>query len=284
MALTPQRLGAPPTPQPTVGAGFPFSAPNFPFFNPSLYPPQYGYPTYDPYNPYYNNYDQSTTSGQESSVAICVACQLAAALVHDKLTKMNKDYLNILKNKAQVTLIDTGTDNKMKLMLESLGVNHQVVVTEALNATAFPPTHTVFITGMTKDTTLLPEVAQKLSNFVAEGGQLVSFNWAINFLQSEFPGTVESTGKQTLQRLPSRVTFREDTEEKLFEYYEQNCFMILEEGAQLIKVVDTDRVEILCQAKELAKKMGKDVTVARFKHERGLVYHFISPLQRKKVG
>jgi len=270
--------------------------PQYPYSQGMMPPhPSFGAPP-DPFGrppPFFDPaFDQGAASlPQDSSVAMCVAFQMAAALVRDRLFRENKEYLNILKERAQIILLDMGADNKTKLVLEALGVNHQVIMADSLVATpAFPPSHTAILCGMSKTSSLseeppLPrELVDKLIVFIAEGGQLISFNCAIDVIQAEFPNTLQSTGKHALQKLPTRIAVNDNSRENLFSGYEPlaDCFCVIEQGAQFVKIPESANVEVLCSARELKKKLGYDAAVSRFKHEKGYVVHFVSSLHRKR--
>jgi hypothetical protein len=151
------------------------------------------------------------------------------------------------------------------------------------------PKRTIFLMGLPQDPNpaLFPPAAiQKLTRFVEEGGQLISFNHGIRFLQAAFGSNcpIEITSKYTLQRLPSRVEFRDpDNDTKIFGGYEQNEFCVLEKGCVLIKP-DPSRCEILATAREMKRKVDLPVVALRFKIGKGTVYHFVTPLFKKKVS
>jgi len=117
-------------------------------------------------------------------------------------------------------------------MLEALGVTNSISSFETIinGQTVLNSNQTVFIIGIctkekeakemhnikdkdkeAKEAALVsllsppPEVVVKLQQFVWEGGQLITFNGAIQLYKQAFPGTVEPSDQITLQRLPTRI-------------------------------------------------------------------------------
>lgn len=201
------------------------------------------------------------------------AYKLANSLLKDRLGQEDKDLLENI-DQSDVVVV-SGTYDHIHLVLKHLNlpfveVNHQQFMDVKLKSD-----QTVFVNCASN---FPEEGARKLATFVAQGGQLITTDWALkNVLEVGFPNTVAYNGKPTGDEVVRiELLDREDPVITGFIDEETAPVWWLEGSSYPIKILDQARVKVLMRSKELGEKYGDDPVIVRFSHGEGIVYHMIS--------
>lgn len=259
---------------------------------PQLYGPALAYSGFDVYG-------QTATASEAKSVnnlaSAVVAYQLGASLAHDHLGPERVANLR----QSHILLVDcsagsTNQDPRVKLIVESLGAAMVAQVSLELlqQSTALNQnTRTIILLGTPRnDSSNFPTPSEaaihRLTQFVNDGGHIISIGNAIHYINSIFSlaDAFEITNRYILQKLASKIqVVKEDAETQLFSGFDGDAFAVLEPNNVLVKILDPTKVEVLCKAKELARKLKDLDTLAfRVRHGKGLITHLTSVFLRKK--
>ena len=201
------------------------------------------------------------------------AYKLAKSLLKDRLEDDDKELLENIE-KSDVVVV-SGTYDHIHLVLTHLNlpfveVNHQQLLEIELKGD-----QTVFVNCASD---FPAEGARKLATFVAQGGQLITTDWALkNVLEVGFPNTVAYNGKPTGDEVVRiELLDREDPVIAGFLDEETEPVWWLEGSSYPIKILDKEKVKVLMKSKELGEKYGEDPVIVRFNHGDGVVYHMLS--------
>ena len=204
------------------------------------------------------------------------AYKLSGELVQEKLAAENKNNKRIIKDISAADLVViTGTYDHIHTVLASLKLPFVQLSQEQLLNAELKPHQTVFVNCARS---FPPEGARKLADFVNQGGQLITTDWALkNVLEVGFPKTVAYNKKSTRDEVVRiEVMDSEDPVIKGFLNEETAPVWWLEGSSYPIKILDKKKVKTLIKSKELKDKYGEEAVLVRFKHGQGLVYHMIS--------
>lgn len=128
---------------------------------------------------------------------------------------------------------------------------------------------------------------ERVRSFVADGGLLVTTDWALkHVVEKAFPGFIAYGGKATADDVV-RVVF-EPVADTFLEGLldpEDDPLWWLEGSSYPIAVLDPGRVKVLASSKEMADKYGEPAIVVAFEVGAGKVYHMTSHfyLQRSET-
>jgi hypothetical protein len=204
------------------------------------------------------------------------AYKLANDMVRERLMKEGAENIKILDDlKKNDVIVVNGTYDHIAMVLESLripfaGIDHN----QLLNAT-LEPHQTIFVNCASS---FPPEAARKLATFVAEGGQLITTDWALkNVIEVAFPNTIAYNNKPTADEVV-RIEAIDRQDSVIFGFLDEKADPVwwLEGSSYPIHILDKEKVKVLIRSKELGEKYGAESVVVRFAHGKGLVYHMIS--------
>jgi hypothetical protein len=216
------------------------------------------------------NSDLNNEAGDEKMKK---AYKLANSLLKDRLGDEDKELLENI-DQSDVVVV-SGTYDHIHLVLTHLNlpfveVNHAQFLEVNLRGD-----QTVFVNCASD---FPPEGARKLATFVAQGGQLITTDWALkNVLEVGFPNTVAYNGNPTGDEVVRiELLDREDPVITGFLDEETEPVWWLEGSSYPIKILDKEKVKVLMKSKELGEKYGDDPVIVRFNHGDGVVYHMLS--------
>lgn len=124
------------------------------------------------------------------------AYKLANEMVREKLRRENKDNIRILNElKTNDVVVVDGTYDHIHLVLESLKIPFVRIDHHTLVNARLEPHQTVFVNCASS---FPKEAARKLATFVAEGGLLITTDWALlHVIEQAFPNTIAFNRKPT---------------------------------------------------------------------------------------
>ena len=204
------------------------------------------------------------------------AYKLANSLLRDRLAQEDKENIEILNEvKDSDIIVVAGTYDHIHLVLQNMNIPFVSVQQAQVMALELNPQQTVFVNCASD---FPSDAARKLAGFVAEGGQLITTDWALkNVLEVAFPNTVAynniPTGDEVVR---IELLDREDPVVSGFLDEETAPVWWLEGSSYPIKILDKEKVKVLIRSKELAEKYGEEPVIVRFEHGKGLVYHMLS--------
>lgn len=204
------------------------------------------------------------------------AYEISNEIVKDRLHSEDEDNKRIIEDISSTDLVVIdGTYDHIHLVLSYLKLPFVRLRQDQVATADLNPHQTVFVNCAGS---FPPEGARKLATFVAQGGQLITTDWALNsLLEPAFPGIVEYNKKPTADEVVRiEVIDKEDPVIKGFLDEETAPVWWLEGSSYPIKILDKEKVKVLIKSKELKEKYGEDAVLIRFEHGKGVVYHMIS--------
>jgi hypothetical protein len=120
------------------------------------------------------------------------------------------------------------------------------------------------------------ESLQRIRDFVAQGGYLLTTDWALdNLVQKAFPGYVEYDGKKNDKAIYDAYIVNPDA--VLFSHTVTNAHWKMDEASHLIRVLKPGTVRILARSRQLEKEDpgGAGVVAVSFPFGRGYVMHLV---------
>lgn len=223
-----------------------------------------------------NQTNQTNQTDDPPNSSMGKAYQISGDMVKDRLHSEDGDNKRIINDISSTDLVVIdGTYDHIHLVLHYLKLpfvrlNHQQLLTAELK-----PHQTVFVNCASS---FPPEGARKLATFVAQGGQLITTDWALEkVLEPAFPGVVEYNKQPTGDEVVRiEVIDREDPVIKGFLDEETAPVWWLEGSSYPIRILNKDKVKVLVKSKELKEKYGEEAVLIKFEHGKGIVYHMIS--------
>lgn len=204
------------------------------------------------------------------------AYEVSGYMVNERLKDENKNNEKIIADISKNDLVVVeGTYDHMHLVLSSLKLPYASISQHQLKDVVLKPHQTVFVNCASG---FPAEHARKLAKFVADGGQLITTDWALrNVLEVGFPGYVCYNEKPTGDEVVRiEVMDKEDSVIKGFLDEKTAPVWWLEGSSYPIKVLNKEKVKVLIKSKELKDKYGEEAVLIRFNHGQGVVYHMIS--------
>ena len=204
------------------------------------------------------------------------AYELANTLLRDRLKAEDAENIDLLNEVKESDIVCiNGTYDHIHLVLKHLRIPFLQINHDQLKNLDLRPEQTVFVNCASG---FPPDAARKLATFVAQGGQLITTDWALkNVLEVAFPGVVRYNQKATADEVVRiEVLDREDPVIAGFLDEEADPVWWLEGSSYPIEILDKEKVKVLMRSKELGEKYGEDAVIIRFEHGEGTVYHMIS--------
>lgn len=204
------------------------------------------------------------------------AYEVSGYMVKERLLSEDKNNVKIIDDisKNDLIVVD-GTYDHMHLVLSSLKLPFIRISQEQLKDIKLEPHQTVFVNCATN----FPKAqARQLAAFVAEGGQLITSDWALkNVLEAGFPGYVSFNERLTGDEVV-RVEVMDKDDSVINGFLDEKTAPVwwLEGSSYPIKVLNKEKVTVLIKSKELKDKYGEEAVLIKFPHGKGIVYHMIS--------
>jgi len=120
------------------------------------------------------------------------------------------------------------------------------------------------------------EALQRIRDFVARGGFLLTTDWALdNLLSQAFPGYVEWNGGKTDGNVVDAQVV--DPDPVLFHRTVTNATWKVDEGSQTLRVVKMSAVRVLARSQQLRRDDpdGQGILAVTFRFGRGQVLHLV---------
>jgi hypothetical protein len=204
------------------------------------------------------------------------AYKLASSLVRDRLEKEDEENIEILDtmNESDVLVVE-GQYDHIHLVLKHSNIPFMRVQPNQFDDLDLRPDQTIFVNcaGSFPD-----QMNRKLAGFVADGGQLITTDWALkSVIEQAFPNTVRYNNQPSADEVVRiEILDRDDPILSGFLDEEADPVWWLEGSSYPIEVLDEDNVKVLVRSKELGEKYGQDPVIINFDHGNGTVYHMIS--------
>lgn len=215
------------------------------------------------------------------------AYKISNMLVRDRLQKEDAENIKILEEiEASDVLCVNGTYDHIHLVLELSNVPFKRVNPPDLLNIKLRPDQTVFVNCASS---FDPQVARKLAGFVAEGGLLITTDWALqNVIEVAFPEMVRYNKRPSADEVVRiEIMEKEDPVLKGFFDEEKDATPMwwLEGSSYPIEILNKEKVKVLIRSKELGDKYGEDAVMIHFEYGKGEVYHMLSHfyLQRSET-
>jgi hypothetical protein len=204
------------------------------------------------------------------------AYKLANEMVREKLARENQDNIRILDDlKMNDVIVVDGSYDHIHVVLESLKIPFARIDHGDLVNARFEPHQTVFVNCSAS----FPKgIARKLATFVAQGGLLITTDWALtHVIEEAFPNTIAYNKRPTGDEVV-RIEVVDKKDSLMTGFLDEKAAPVwwLEGSSYPIKVLDKQKVKVLIRSKELKEKYGEEAVVVSFDHGKGTVYHMIS--------
>jgi hypothetical protein len=204
------------------------------------------------------------------------AYKLANEIVRGKLEQESKDNIRILDNLTLNDIIVVGgTYDHIEMVLDGLKIPYTSIDQNDLMRINLKCHQTVFVNCASG---FPATAAHKLAAFVAEGGQLISTDWALkNVMEVAFPNTIAFNNKPTADEVV-RIEVVDKQDSVITGFLDEKADPVwwLEGSSYPITILNKEKVKVLIRSKELKEKYGEEAVVVRFDFGKGTVYHMIS--------
>lgn len=211
------------------------------------------------------------------------AYKTAAESFKERVEQDKEAYKRLL---TQDPVVVRGCYDHTERVLDVLGLSFKAVPPAELSTLELSSDQPLFINCPGE---LPPESIRWLRNWVeTDGGCVVTTDWALpNCVQKAFPGYVEHNGRSTTDDVVS-VSVAPEGKAMLGDLIEadDDPRWWLEGSSHPIRVLDSNRVEVLIESDEMKSKYGESPIAVRFFPGNGTVYHMVSHayLQRTKAN
>ena len=213
------------------------------------------------------------------------AYRIADELIKDKLRdQAPDDFADIESMDEADILVVQGAHDYIQQVLDLAGTRFSLVSPPALSTAALRQDQVMFVNcGAKFDRRGL----SKITNFVEDGGFLFTTDWALkDVLEPAFPGYVEYNQRRTRDEVV-RVEIHAEDDPFLRTLIgpEDDPQWWLEGSSYPIRILNSDKVEVIISSKELGSLYGEPAVFITFPVGLGRVYHMISHfyLQRSET-
>jgi hypothetical protein len=204
------------------------------------------------------------------------AYKLANEIVRGKLEQESKDNIRILDNLTLNDIIVVGgTYDHIEMVLDGLKIPYTSIDQNDLMRINLKCHQTVFVNCASG---FPAAAAHKLAAFVAEGGQLISTDWALkNVVEVAFPNTIAFQKQPTADEVV-RIEVVDKQDSVITGFLDEKADPVwwLEGSSYPITILNKEKVKVLIRSKELKERYGEEAVVVRFDFGKGTVYHMIS--------
>ena len=179
-------------------------------------------------------------------------------------------------------VVVTGQYDHVQRLLDRLKVRYTLVEERRLGGAKLSQVRVLFLNCPAQ---LDGAGIEKLRNYVAKGGWVISTDWSLSAIREAFPGYLQNVtlSPETWVRIEGCETAKDDPLlQDVFNFKGENPKWYLEERSYLFKVSDKekDKVTVLIESAEMKKKWGTGTVAVVFTHGRGRVLHIVSHLQQ----
>ena len=216
----------------------------------------------------------SETKDVQSS-SMSKAYELSESIIKQRLSAEDTLNVQLIDGVSQNDLVVVdGSYDHIHLVLSFLKLPFLRVSQHQVAGLQLEPHQTVFVNCAGN---FPAEGARKLAKFVADGGQLITTDWALHsLLEQAFPGYVKYNQRPTADEVV-RIEVKDKTDPVIAGFLDEETAPVwwLEGSSYPIKILNKD-VKILISSKELKDKYGEEAVLVRFEYGKGVVYHMIS--------
>jgi len=211
--------------------------------------------------------------------------RIAQELFKDRLRRQFPETLELLDDiHAADMIVVSGSYEHIEQVLDSSDTPYTLVQPEMIDKAKLRPDQVVFINCPGN---LNKKGLRKLESFVRAGGFLFTTDWALrHVIETAFPGFLAFNDRPTLDEVVRiEILDREDTILQSVLDEQDDPQWWLEGSSYPIQILDSKRVRVLIQSKELKERHGEAPVFVSFDYGEGQVYHMISHfyLQRSET-
>lgn len=209
----------------------------------------------------------------------------AAYIAREKMAEDSpRDAAALRSVEASDVVVVRGSYDHVEQVLDALQTPYTAVTTEQLPRLALRP-HQLLVINCPGTVPAASMV--QIREFVASGGSLFTTDWALrHVIEPAFPGRLAYNERPTRDDVV-RIEVRAHDNPFLKGVMApgDDPLWWLEGSSYPIRILDSARVEVLLESRELADKYGEAPVAVLFKHGQGEVFHMISHyyLQRSEL-
>jgi hypothetical protein len=206
----------------------------------------------------------------------------ASQILRDRMKTQRPEDLRLMETvKGKDIVVVKGTMDHIEDVLRSAGIRHTLIRPRDVAGHDLTADMIVMVNCPGN----IPRAGvERIARFVRAGGLLYTTDWALlNLIQKAFPGTVAHNGGSTDDELtPVRVhAEHEDLMSNLLLASGRKPQWYLEGGSYPIKILDSQRVQVLASSPTMGKRYGGAPVVVRFRWDDGEVIHVVSHFYRQ---
>ena len=211
--------------------------------------------------------------------------RIAQELFKDRLRKHSPETLELLDEiHAADVIVVGGSYDHIEQVLDAADTPYTLIEPKTIDKAKLRPDQVVFINCPGN---LNKKGLRKLESFVHVGGFLFTTDWALrHVIETAFPGFLAFNDRPTLDEVVRiEILDREDTILQSVLDEQDDPQWWLEGSSYPIQILDSKRVRVLIQSKELKERHGEAPVFVSFDYGEGQVYHMISHfyLQRSET-
>jgi len=213
------------------------------------------------------------------------AYRAAATITREQLRRDAPERARVLDEveKSDVVVV-TGQYDRVQQVLEALEVEHTVIHAHELDRLTLRPRQLLVVNCPGQ---VSSQAITRIRAFVEAGGSLFTTDWALkHVIESAFPGVLAFNERPTADDVV-RIEVKDPDNIYLQGVMDgqDDPQWWLEASSYPIRIVDTERVQVLITSKELGEKYGEEPVAVWFRWDEGEVFHMISHyyLQRTEL-
>ncbi len=205
---------------------------------------------------------------------------LSSGKIFEQVSKLHSPglYDQLRDIKKGELIVVTGAHDHIEKLLPTLKVPYEVVSSDAI------PKHNgsrVLFVNCSSYSSVPEDTKKYVTDFVREGGRLITTDWSLSFLNGIFPGKLthtKNTGDDVVE-----VQCTNDIASKLIGLNYAQCHpkWWLESSSHIYTIAKG--VTSIIQSKEMEKKYGSPHVMVGFSEGNGEVFHFISHLELQRT-
>jgi len=213
------------------------------------------------------------------------AYRAAATITREQMRRDAPDRARVLDEveKSDVVVV-TGQYDRVQQVLEALEVEHTVIDPHELDRLTLRPEQLLIVNCPGQ---VSSHAITRIRAFVKAGGSLFTTDWALkHVVEPAFPGVLAFNERPTADDVV-RIEVKDPDNIYLQGVMDgqDDPQWWLEASSYPIRIVDTERVQVLITSKELGEKYGEEPVAVWFRWGEGEVFHMISHyyLQRTEL-
>ena len=213
------------------------------------------------------------------------AYKAAATITREQMRRDAPERARVLDEveKSDVVVV-TGQYDRVQQVLEALEVEHTVIHPHELDRLTLRPEQLLIVNCPGQ---ISSHAITRIRAFVEAGGSLFTTDWALkHVVEPAFPGVLAFNERPTADDVV-RIEVKDPDNIYLQGVMDgqDDPQWWLEAPSYPIRIVDTERVQVLITSKELGEKYGEEPVAVWFRWGKGEVFHMISHyyLQRTEL-